>query len=153
MNLHIHNPTGESAMNFCEAVYFRLWFWLKVLLRFKMTCCIFVFLKILLAVRVIRSYLTIDFKLLQMAFKLLNYHWQFQYDLTQMLGFSFTWIANSHELKIFALWWIIGKQKFPDENQCLDWIKSILGVDWLIMVDLPISICLNRWFYLFNHNL
>ena len=143
MNLHIHNPTGESAMNFCEAVsvYFRLWFWLKVLLRFKMTCCIFVFLKILLAVRVIRSYLTIDFKLLQMAFKLLNYHWQFQYDLTQMLGFSFTWIANSHELKIFALWWIIGKQKIPGWKSMprLDKIDSwcrLVNNGWLADIDL-----------------
>ena len=29
LNLYLHNPTGESARNFYEGVYFRLWFWLK----------------------------------------------------------------------------------------------------------------------------
>ena len=29
LNLYLHNPTGESVRNFCEGVYFRLWFWLK----------------------------------------------------------------------------------------------------------------------------
>ena len=26
---HHHNPMGESVKNFCEGVYFRLWFSLK----------------------------------------------------------------------------------------------------------------------------
>ena len=29
LNLYLHNPTGESVGNFCEGVYFRLWFCLK----------------------------------------------------------------------------------------------------------------------------
>ena len=29
LNLYFHNPTGESVGNFCEGVYFSLWFWLK----------------------------------------------------------------------------------------------------------------------------
>ena len=29
LNVYLHNPTGESVRNFCERVYFRLWFWLK----------------------------------------------------------------------------------------------------------------------------
>ena len=59
LNLYHHNPTGELVRNFCEGVYFRRWFCLKMMrLTFKMTCCTFFFLQILLAGRLVRSYFT-----------------------------------------------------------------------------------------------
>ena len=84
MNLYLHNPTSEAMRIFCKGVCFRL-LAKKMRLIFKRTCCIFkkmrlilkrtccifkkmrlifkrtctfVFSKILLAVRLIRSYLT-----------------------------------------------------------------------------------------------
>ena len=41
-----------------------------------------------------------------------------------MSGFSLIWITNSHELKIFELWWIMGKQKTPGWKLML-WLDKI----------------------------
>ena len=58
-----------------------------------------------------------------------------------MSGSSLIWITNSHELKIFELWWLWENKKFSDENQCFDWIKSIhwyrlVHHGWLGHIDL-----------------
>ena len=71
-------------------------------------------------------------------FKLLNQ--QFQYGFTQMSGFSLIWIKNSHELKIFELWWIMGKQKVL-AWKCFDWMKLIhcyrlVNKGWLADINL-----------------
>ena len=66
----------------------------KMRLKFRLTCCIFVFFVILT-----RSYLTE--LILSCREKLLNYH-HFQYGFTQMSGFSLVWITNSR-MKISVL--------------------------------------------------
>lgn len=73
----------------------------KMHFTFKMTCCTFVFLQILLAGRLIRFYLNVDL----IALKLLNYDQQFCYATTQiscnllLMKSSSPWVEN------FELWW------------------------------------------------
>ena len=44
---------------------------------------------------------------------------------TQMSGFSLTWITSTQSWKYLNYDGLWEDRKFPDENQCFDWIKSI----------------------------
>ena len=50
------------------------------------------------------------------------------------------------------LWWILENNKISDENQCFDWIKFLMDIDWLILVGSLVLTYLAWWFDLFNHN-